>query len=282
MPHDSDVQPTSHARHDVLLVAALAAGDLSGTDRDHATALIETCPECMGLHDDLIVIARATAAAPPPIVTRPRDFRLTPEEAAHLRPGGWRRALGAFAGPRLAFTRPLGIAMTTIGLAGLLITNIPLGLGGSAASVGAPAVPASRNAANDVTGEGASSGDGTTSLGPVAAPAASAPAASSAAGALAASPAPVASAAPAAAGSAAPRSISDGSVRTGASQAVGSVQQAAGGPEAQPSAAPDTTMNVSTETAPAPDLRTLFFVAVVLVGLGLLVLRRVGRRITPA
>jgi hypothetical protein len=30
------------------------------------------------------------------------------------------------------------------------------------------------------------------------------------------------------------------------------------------------------------DLRTVLFVAVVLVGLGLLVLRRVGRRVTPA
>jgi hypothetical protein len=282
MPHDSDVQPTSHARHDLLLVAALAAGDLSGTDRDHATALIETCSECLGLHDDLIVIARATAAAPPPITTRPRDFRLTPEQAARLRPAGWRRVLGAFAGPRLAFTRPLGIGLTTIGLAGLLITNIPLGLGGSAASVGSATVPASRNAANDVTGEGASSGDGTTSLGPAAAPAASAPAASSAAGALAASPAPAASAAPAAAASGAPRSMNDGNTATSVPQpGATTLTQAAGGGKAQ-SGAPDTTMNVGTETAPAPDLRTLFFVGVVFVGLGLLVLRRVGRRMTPA
>jgi hypothetical protein len=281
MPHDSDVQPTSHARHDVLLVAALAAGDLSGTDRDHATALIETCPECMGLHDDLILIAHATAAAPPPIGARPRDFRLTPEQAAQLRPGGWRRVLGAFAGPRLAFTRPLGIGLTTIGLAGLLITNIPLGLG-SATSAGAAPAAASMATSNDVTGEAAApSDDGTTSLGPVAGLASAAPAASAPASSGAAM-APAASAAAAAAGSGAPRSVSDGSTATAAPQpGATTMRQAAGGGNAQSSGAPDTTMNVSTETAPAPDLRTLFFVAVVLVGLGLLVLRRVGRRITP-
>ena len=65
MPNQADVRATSHARHDTLLVAALAAGDLAGTDRDHATELIETCADCATLHDDLVAIARATASAPP-------------------------------------------------------------------------------------------------------------------------------------------------------------------------------------------------------------------------
>jgi hypothetical protein len=275
MPHVSDVQPTSHADHDALLVAALAADDLAGTDRDHATSLIETCAECMTLHDDLVAIARATASVPPPIATRPRDFRLTPEQAARLRPSGWRRALGAFASPRLAFTRPLGIGLTTIGLAGVLVTNIPLGFG-SASSAGAAPMSASQGTSSDVTGESVGSGDGGVSLGPLEQPAASGGFAAAASPAAAA-----ASAAPAPAGSAVPRSIGDQSIGTTGPEPAGSSRLAAGGPKAEPSVSRPVSTNELTEIAPPMDLRTVLFVAVVLVGLGLLVLRRLGRRVTP-
>src|SRR5688500_16511739 len=95
MPHASDLMPTPHDRHDTLLVAALAARDLTGADRDLASDLIASCTDCAALHDDLIAIARATAVVPPPIGTTPRDFRLTPADAARLRPSAWRR-LGTF------------------------------------------------------------------------------------------------------------------------------------------------------------------------------------------
>jgi hypothetical protein len=133
MPHASDVTPTSHNRHDTMLVAALAAGDLAATDRDQAIALTATCADCASLRDDLVAIARATAVVPPPISAPNRDFRLTPADAARLQPGGWRRFVAAFSAPRLATARPLGVGLTTLGLVGLLIGNIPLGLGGSAA-----------------------------------------------------------------------------------------------------------------------------------------------------
>ena len=80
MPHASE----QHAQHDPLLVVSLAAGDLTGTDRDRAAALIAACADCALLHDDLLAIARATAALPTAV--RPRDFQLTPEQAARLRP----------------------------------------------------------------------------------------------------------------------------------------------------------------------------------------------------
>ena len=137
MPHVSE----QHAQHDPLLVVSLAAGDLTGADRDHAASLIDSCAECATLHDDLLAIARATAAVPP--ATRSRDFRLTPEQAARLRPAGWRRFVAAFASPQLAMTRQLGVGLTTLGLAGLLVSalpSVPLGMGGSAA--GASAAPA--------------------------------------------------------------------------------------------------------------------------------------------
>jgi len=271
MPHVSDVQPTSHADHDALLVAALAAGDLAGTDRDHATALIETCPDCMTLHDDLVVIARATAVVPPPITTRPRDFRLTTEQAARLRPSGWRRAIAAFASPRLAFTRPLGITLTTIGLAGLLITNIPLGFGSSAGASASALMPAS----SDVTSESVPSGGGNPGAVPL-------PAASSGQFGVAASAAAV-SAAPAPVGSA--PVVRDQGVGSAVPPAAATPGLVAGVPPAQASAQPSVAGYAITDGAiepPAPiDWRTLF-VAAVLVGLGLLVLRRVGRRVAPA
>jgi hypothetical protein len=134
MPHDS----TPHDRHDPILVVSLAAGDLAGTDRDRATNLIRECPECARLHDDLIAIARATAALPAAV--SPRDFRITPEQAERLRPTGWRRFVAAFGAPR--FSRQLGVGMATLGLAGLLLSALPpLQFGGSAGA--APAAGAS-------------------------------------------------------------------------------------------------------------------------------------------
>ena len=135
MSQDSDVRSTSHHRHDTMLVAALAANDLVSADRDQATALIRSCDECALLHDDLLALARATAAAPPPIATRPRDFTLTPADVARLRPNGWRRLVAAASSWGSIASRPLGVGLATLGLAGLLIGNVSLSLGGSAASL---------------------------------------------------------------------------------------------------------------------------------------------------
>src|SRR5260221_10899224 len=113
MPHVSDVRSTSHDRHDPMLVAALAAGDLAADDRDQAIALTRACADCATLRDDLLALARATAAAAPPVAHRPRDFQLTPADAARLRPSGWRRLVGALSMSRSAVTRPLGVGLAT-------------------------------------------------------------------------------------------------------------------------------------------------------------------------
>ncbi|MEA2519766.1 MAG: hypothetical protein QOF49_1846 [Chloroflexota bacterium] len=177
MPNRSDVTPTSHDRHDQVLVAALAAGDLAANDRDRAIALTDTCADCATLRDDLVSIARATAAVPPPITASGRDFRLTPADAARLRPSGWRRLAAALAAPRLAFARPLGVALTTLGLIGLLIGNVSLGMGSSAAqpatpAAGAPARAAASAAAAALPAGSAAPGEG---LNPIAAPGSNAP-----------------------------------------------------------------------------------------------------------
>jgi hypothetical protein len=150
MPQVSD----QHDQHDQLLVVSLAAGDLTGTDRDRATSQIADCAECARLNDDLLVIARATAALPAAV--RPRDFQLSPEQAARLRPAGWRRFVAAFAEPRLAMTRQLGVGLTTLGIAGLMLSvlgSVNLGFG-SAGAAPAAAGPANESATKDYTDTG--------------------------------------------------------------------------------------------------------------------------------
>jgi hypothetical protein len=117
MPH----LPTSHADHDPLAIAAYAAGDATGPELDDALALVAACADCSALHHDLRAIAAALPALPAPV--RTRDFRLTSEQAAALRPAGWRRLLAPFAGPRFAFAGPLGAGLATLGLAGFLVAG---------------------------------------------------------------------------------------------------------------------------------------------------------------
>jgi hypothetical protein len=161
--------PAAHAGHDLLLVAAQAAGDLEGPDRTTAESVIASCADCRELAADLRVIALATAALPTP--ARPRDFTLRPEDAARLRPQGWRRFVAAMGPGRLdLLLRPLAPTLMTLGLVGLLVSGLPLVLGGMAGAASAPAPDAFR-AAGASAAASAAAGQPAAS----AAPAASAP-----------------------------------------------------------------------------------------------------------
>ena len=115
MPHVNEL----HEQHDQLLVVSFASGDLAADDRDRATAqsLVESCADCARLHDDVLAIARATRALPPPV--RTRDFQISPEQAAKLQPGGWRRFVAAFSAPGSIFSKQLKfsaqVQLTTLG-----------------------------------------------------------------------------------------------------------------------------------------------------------------------
>ncbi len=138
--------PPSHADHDPLAIAAYAAGDATGPELDDALALVAACTDCAALHHDLRAIAAALPDLPAP--ARSRDFRLTPGQAASLRPSGWRRLLAPFAGPKFAFAGPVGAGLATLGLAGILVAGsfgVPLAMtapadGGAAAASDAAAV----------------------------------------------------------------------------------------------------------------------------------------------
>lgn len=119
MPH----VPDSHVDHDLELVAALAASDLEGARRTAAEELVAACDACAALRVDLLALTHATGALPVP--RRRRDFRLTAEQAAALRPGGLRGILAALAGRRFAFTAPLGAGLAAIGVAGILLASLP-------------------------------------------------------------------------------------------------------------------------------------------------------------
>ena len=160
----TDRFPPFHAEHDPLLVAAFAAGDLGGADREVAELLTSACAECALLAADLWAIATATAALPPR--TRPRDFALSPRDAARLQGRGWRRRLGVLGGPRSTALRPLATGLTTLGIAGLLLAAMPpIQLGGAAAAPAGGIAPAAAP-----SGVERDSADGSAAPAPSAAP----------------------------------------------------------------------------------------------------------------
>jgi len=120
--------------HDDALIARLAADDLIAGSADDrlARSWVADCPACAELLGDLQSIVAATSALPTP--RRTRDFRLTEADAARLRPRGWRGLVARFGSPEMAFTRPLAPGLATLGIAGLLLTSLPLGLPGASST----------------------------------------------------------------------------------------------------------------------------------------------------
>jgi len=163
--------PTSHADHDLVLVAAHAAGDVTPAERTTAEALLAACPDCRELAGDIRAIAAATATLPAP--ARTRDFTLRPQDAARLRPRGWRRLAAALGNGPLELTRPLAPVLMTLGVVGLLVSGLPL-LGSFGSAGAAPSLERTGAAA-----AGASAAPSAAQQLVPAAPAASAPAASS-------------------------------------------------------------------------------------------------------
>lgn len=158
------MQHTNHPDHDLLLIAADAANDLAGPERLRAQAILETCEPCAIIHADLIAIAAATRLLPAP-AHAPRDFRLSPDQAASLRRGSWLRTfLAPLSGARSA-TRPMAAAFTTLGVAGLLVASLLPGMLGAGAS----------SAPQRETSQAGAAVDAAATAAPAAAPGAAAP-----------------------------------------------------------------------------------------------------------
>jgi hypothetical protein len=138
---------STHAQHDLELIAGLGAGGLDEADRTRAGRLVASCAACAELAADLRLIARAVAELRVP--ARTRDFRLRPEDAARLRPRGWRRLLGALGPSRLELARPLAPVFVTLGIVGLLVSASPMLQLGVGAGAGAASGPAASAAASE-------------------------------------------------------------------------------------------------------------------------------------
>lgn len=155
MPADrSPRSATPHTTHDVVLLAAVADRDPDPVARQTVARMIGDCGQCAAIAEDLRLLAIGLADLPPSLPA-PRDMRLTQADAARLRRGGlWRSILRPFGATGLPALRPLAGALTALGLAGLLLSTVPLGLPGRAAmfdvgkAVGnGAAVPAASTAA---------------------------------------------------------------------------------------------------------------------------------------
>ena len=183
-------RPTNpdHAHHDRLLVASLADHSLTTNERAAAEALVAVCDDCAALHADFLALRDATRAMSTP--ARSRDYMLTAADAARLRGSGWRRFVAVFGSSRDAFSRPLAVGLTTLGLAGLLLASVPsmLPQSGSTSQPSTAGAAAGNGAARPEVGTDSSAG-------PV--PAASAAAAQAPGAAIPSAAAPAATAPPA-------------------------------------------------------------------------------------
>ena len=138
------ISPVSeaHTRHDHLIIAALASGDVIGREREDAQLLVSTCDACRLLHDDLRLITGAVRALPPATAALNRDFRLTADDASRLTHGGWlRRLVRPFGEARRSVIRPVAGAMMAFGLAVVVLSAPSLMLFGGAAGGPAGALP---------------------------------------------------------------------------------------------------------------------------------------------
>jgi hypothetical protein len=153
----------NHARHDVELVAAWAAGEATGADLVRAERQLDACDLCVGVARDIRAITLAVQSLPAvsaiaELPAAPRDFRLTPEQAARLRPSGviapvqrWTDRLAAAVA---AFGRPVGASLATLGVVGLLVGAATFGsLGGTSTGATVPAA-ADANATAAPSGAG--------------------------------------------------------------------------------------------------------------------------------
>ena len=129
-----------HALHDEELIAAFAVDGENAEDPSRARSLIERCPTCRDLYADVVAIgatihAAGTTEAFAATRPAPRDFRLTPMDAARLRPGNvFQRGLARLFAGAAMFGRPIGAGLATLGLVGLVVGTMTLGqLRGAAA-----------------------------------------------------------------------------------------------------------------------------------------------------
>jgi cytochrome c551/c552 len=184
---------SGHEAHDRLLIASLVDRSIADPERARALEQVRACGACAELHAELVALSAATKALPTPL--RRREFTLSPADADRLRVRGWRRLIAAIGSSRDAFSRPLALGFTTLGIAGLLLSSVSLPFGGAASgqrSLETVGAPVGDSAAGSATQEFAAEASGAP-VAPEASGPAMAAAAPSSAPSEAAQPVPAAS-----------------------------------------------------------------------------------------
>lgn len=124
-----------HDQHDRLLIARYAAGDAYPSERDEAARLVDHCDACAALTDDIKLISAGTASLPQ--INRSRDFRISAEQADHLKGSWFDRLMRGFAAPGWSVVRPVAAASLAIGIVLVVVGALPLSFGAGSASDGA-------------------------------------------------------------------------------------------------------------------------------------------------
>ena len=144
--HSREPLTSEHRKHDRLLIARFAGDDAYVSERAEAEKLVASCAECAALAADIRLLALRTADMQAP--RRPRDFRLSTEQAETVR-GSWlERALRRLAAPGLGTLRPVAGAAFALGLTMTVVGALPMSDGAASpgqddgASVRLPAASA--------------------------------------------------------------------------------------------------------------------------------------------
>lgn len=153
---------SDHRRHDWLLIARFAAGDAQFGQDEEARDLVRRCTECAALAADIGHISRAVGQLP--AAARPRDFRLTVEQADGLRGSRLERWLRTLAGPGWATVRPVAAMALSVGLVMSVVGALPI-VGAAAPGSSFEAFATDRNFAAAPTSD-TTNGDGNPSVPP--------------------------------------------------------------------------------------------------------------------
>jgi hypothetical protein len=113
-----------HRRHDRLLVARYAVGDAGFGQDNEAVDLVRRCSECAALAADIKAISSSVAKLP--TAPRPRDFRLTAEQAERLRGSRLDRWLRAITGSGWATVRPIAAVALSVGMVMSVVGGLPI------------------------------------------------------------------------------------------------------------------------------------------------------------
>jgi hypothetical protein len=105
-------------------VARFAVGDAGFGQEHEAQDLVRRCSECAALAADIFAISRSVARMP--ALPRPRDFRLTAEQAQQLRGSRIDRWLRNITGSGWSTVRPVAAVALSIGMVMSVVGFLPV------------------------------------------------------------------------------------------------------------------------------------------------------------